>query len=152
MLALAVAAAGLVTLTPAQGGTFAGTNGLIGYTCGANICTINPDGTGKNPSFLTNASDLSWSSDESEIAYIRGALPGDITTANDDGTFPGTIGAPSSSAQPSLSFDGNRVAYVRAGKLYTSASFGGNEVALTAANAAGADADPAYSPDGSKIA
>lgn len=152
LLALAVVAAGLVTLTPAQGGTFAGTNGLIGYTCGSNICTINADGTGKNPAFLTTSSDLSWSSDESEIAYIKGAPPGDITTANDDGTFPGTVGAPSTSAQPSLSFDGNRVAYVRGGKLYTSASFGGNEVALAAANAGGADADPAYSPDGSKIA
>lgn len=152
LLALAVAAVGLVTLTPAQGGTFAGTIGLIGYTCGSNICTINPDGTGKNPSFLTNASDLSWSSDESEIAYINGAPPGDIFTANDDGTFPGTIGAPASSAQPTLSFDGNRVAYVRGGDIYTSASFSGNEVALTAANAGGKDADPAYSPDGSKIA
>jgi len=152
LLALAVAAVGLVTLTPAQGGTFAGTNGLIGYTCGSNICTINPDGTGKNPSFVSGASDLSWSSDESEIAYIKGALPGDIFTANNDGTFAGTIGAPSTSAQPSLSFDGNRVAYVRGGAMFTSAAFGGGEAALTAANAAGADADPAYSPDGSKIA
>ena len=152
LLALAVVAAGLVTLTPAQGGTFAGTNGSIGYTCGSNICTINPDGTGKNPAFLTNASDLSWSSDESEIAYINGAPPGDIFTANNDGTFPGTIGAPTTSAQPSLSFDGNRVAYVRGGALFTSAAFGGNEVAVTAANSVGNDADPAYSPDGSKIA
>jgi Ca2+-binding RTX toxin-like protein len=152
LLALAVAAVGLVTLTPAQGGTFAGTNGLIGYTCGANICTINPDGTGMNSSFLPNASDLSWSSDESEIAYINGALPGDITTANNDRTFPGSIGALSGSAQPSLSFDGNRVAYVRGGDLYTGSAFGPDEQALTVANTGGADADPAYSPDGSKIA
>jgi Ca2+-binding RTX toxin-like protein len=153
-LALAVAAAGLVTLTPAQGGTFAGTNGLIGYTCGSNICTINPDGTGKNPSFVSGASDLSWSSDESEIAYIlAGAVPpAGIQTANNDGTFAGSIGAPAGSLQPSLSFDGNRVAYVRGGDIFTSAAFGGGEAALTAANAAGADADPAYSPDGSKIA
>ena len=34
--------------TAAQGGVFPGDNGLIAYTCGANICTFNPDGTGRD--------------------------------------------------------------------------------------------------------
>ena len=146
-LILLVAAAGLVTLSPAQGGVFPGSNGRIAYTCGPNICSINPDGTGKNPTFLTSASDPSWSSDQSLIAYVDPAAG--ISVANDDGSFPGPIGAASGSAQPSLSFDGSRVAYVRGGIIYTSQSFGGGELPLTTG---GADADPAYSPDGTKIA
>jgi Ca2+-binding RTX toxin-like protein len=146
-LIVLVAAAGLVSLSSAQGGVFPGSNGRIAYTCGSNICTINPDGTGKNPTFLTSASDPSWSSDQSAIAYVDPASG--ISVANDDGSFPGPIGAASGSAQPSLSFDGSRVAYVRGGIIYTSQAFGGGELPLTTG---AADADPAYSPDGTKIA
>ncbi|MDP9262282.1 MAG: hypothetical protein M3O89_09945, partial [Actinomycetota bacterium] len=57
---LAVVMAALVLLSAAQGGAFPGTNGLIGYTCGTNICAINSAGTGK-VTLLTGASDPSWS-------------------------------------------------------------------------------------------
>jgi hypothetical protein len=73
LAALALLSAGLVTLGPAQGGVFAGDNGLIAYTCGTGLCTFNPSTSVKNPAFLANATDPSWSSDESSIAYVDGS-------------------------------------------------------------------------------
>jgi hypothetical protein len=154
LLALAVAAAGLVTLTSAQGGVFSGANGLIAYTCGTKICTINPDGTAKNPGFLSTASDPSWSSDKTQIAYVNATAAsgtGDIVVADADGTHPAVI-ASAPSSQPTFSFDGDRVAYVKSGDIYSSlSSTGGAELRLTNTSAAD-DADPAYSPSGAKIA
>ncbi|MGZ8716896.1 MAG: TolB family protein [Gaiellaceae bacterium] len=150
LLALAVVAAGLVTLTPAQGGVFSGDNGPIAYTCGTTICTINPDGTAKNSTtFPTGASDPSWSSDESEIAYVSASA---ISVAHADGTSPTPLGTVSGSTQPTFSFDGDRVAYVRNGDIFTIQSNTGGG-ALPVTNTVGVDdADPAYSPDGTKIA
>jgi hypothetical protein len=149
LLAPAVLAAGLVTLTSAQGGVFSGDNGRIAYTCGANICTVNADGTGI-ATLLTGASDPSWSSDESQIAYVTTGAG--ISVANDDGTSPTSLGAGSGSTQPTFSFDGNRVAYVKAGDIYSSLSnTGGAELRLTNTSTT-LDADPAYSPTGAKIA
>jgi hypothetical protein len=149
LLVLATAVAGgLLTLTSAQGGVFQGDNGRIAFTCGPNICTVNPDGTGLNTTFIPAASDPSWSSDQSEIAYTDTAAG--ISSANEDGSAPLQVPAASGGSQPSLSFDGNRVAYVRGGNIFTSQLFGsGGETQLTTA---GTDADPAFSPDGSKIA
>jgi hypothetical protein len=148
LLALAAVAVGLVTLTPAHGGVFAGDNGLIAYTCGANICKANSDGSGK-VTLVTGASDPSWSSDESSIAYVDGTAQ--IVVADADGTHPAVISA-GPAAQPSFSFDGNRVAYVRSGDIYSSLSnTGGAELHLTNTPTA-VDADPAYSPNGTKIA
>jgi len=148
LLALAVVAAGLVTLTPAEGGVFSGDNGPIAYTCGANICTINPDGTSK-ATLLTGASDPSWSSDEIEIAYVSTSTG--ISVADSDGTFPASLGTASGSTQPTFSFDGDLVAYVRGGDIYTiQSNTGGGALQVTSTPAT--DADPAYSPDGTKIA
>jgi len=150
LLALAVVAAGLVTLTPAQGGVFSGDNGLIAYTCGvATICTINQDGGAKNSTtFQTGASDPSWSSDESQIAFVSASA---ISVAGADGTTPVPLGTGSGSTQPTFSFDGDRVAFVRGGDIFTIPSTtGGGELGVS--NTAATDADPAYSPDGTKIA
>jgi Tol biopolymer transport system component len=147
-ITLAAVAVGLVTLTPAHGGVFAGDNGLIAYTCGANICKANSDGSGK-VTLVTGASDPSWSSDASSIAYVDGTAQ--IVVADADGTHPAVISA-GPAAQPSFSFDGNRVAYVRSGDIYSSLSnTGGAELHLTNTPTA-VDADPAYSPNGTKIA
>jgi Ca2+-binding RTX toxin-like protein len=146
--ALVLLAAGLVTLGPAQGGVFAGDNGLIAYTCGTDLCTINPDGTGKNPAFIANASDPSWSSDESSIAYVNGS--GGITVADADGANPLVVRTGPAS-QPTFSFDGARVAYVKGNDLFSIlAGNGQGELQLT--NTAAIEADPAYSPSGSTIA
>jgi Ca2+-binding RTX toxin-like protein len=144
---LAVATAALVLLSAAQGGAFPGTNGLIGYTCGANICAINPDGTGKT-TLLTGASDPSWSDPfTDEVAYNDGT---GISVANSDGSFPFSL-SEVGGTQPTFSADGNTVAFIKTGDLFTVNSDGfGGEQRLT--STVGTEADPAYSPNGSKIA
>ena len=144
---LAVLVGALVLLASAQGGAFSGANGAIAYTCGPNICTSNPDGTNK-ATLVTGASDPSWSQDATEIAYVSG---GGIVVADADGTDPLPLSDAVGGTQPSFSFNGIRVAFTEGGDIHTtdSANFGG-ETDLT--NSAATDADPAYSPDGTRIA
>jgi Ca2+-binding RTX toxin-like protein len=143
---LAVVVAALVLLAAAQGGAFPGTNGLIGYTCGPNICAIHPDGTGK-VTLLTGASDPSWSDPFTDlVAYNDGT---GISAANSDGSFPYSL-AEVGGTQPTFSPDGNTVAFIKTGDLFTINSNGfGGEQRLT--NTVGGEADPAYSPNGSTI-
>jgi Ca2+-binding RTX toxin-like protein len=147
LISLAVVIAALVLLSAAQGGAFPGTNGLIGYTCGTSICTINPDGTGK-ATLLTGATDPSWSDPfTGQVAYYDGS---GISVANSDGSFPYSL-AEVGGTQPTFSPDGNTVAFIKTGDLFTVNSDGfGGEQRLT--NTVGTEADPAYSPNGSTIA
>jgi Ca2+-binding RTX toxin-like protein len=148
LLALALLAVGLVTLAPAQGGVFAGDNGLIAYTCGTGICTFDPRTSVKNPSFIANASDPTWSADETQIAYVNAT--GGISVANANGTSPVVIRTGPVS-QPTFSFDGERVAYIKGNDLFSILSSNGQgELQLT--NTLANEADPAYSPNGTKIA
>jgi RTX calcium-binding nonapeptide repeat (4 copies)/WD40-like Beta Propeller Repeat len=151
LTALVVLVFALVPLSAAEGGAFPGGNGLIAYTCGVlgtNVCQANPDGSGKS-TLLTGATDPSWSADETQIAYVDASNT--ISVANADGTGPRALGAGAGSAQPTFSPDGQRVAYVKLGDLYSILSnTAGFEQHLT--SSAATDADPAYSPDGSEIA
>jgi hypothetical protein len=149
LLVLATAVAGgLLTLTSAQGGVFSGDNGLIAYNCGADICTFDPQTLAKVPAFITAAKDPSWSSDESQIAYINGT--GEVVVADSDGFNAAPIAAGPAS-QPTFSLDGNRVAYVKGNDIDSSLSnTGGFELPLTTPGTV--NADPAYSPNGAKIA
>jgi Ca2+-binding RTX toxin-like protein len=148
LIALAAVLVAAVPLS-AQGGTFSGANGPIAYTCGANVCVVNPDGS--NPhAFIANASDLTWSSDESEIVYVTGTV---LTVADDDGSFPAALPNTGTAAtQPSLSFNGNLAAYSKDGDIFTistSTLSGGDDMTNTPSTA---ESDPAYSPDGTQIA
>ena len=147
LIALAAVAAALVPLSAAHGGAFSGDNGPIAFTCGSDICKVNPDGSARS-TLLTGATDPSWSSDETQIAFVAPATGVGVADAN--GTSPVSLFAGATSVQPSFSFSGTRVAYAKAGDIYTIlANTGGSETRLTTTGTA---ADPAYSPDGARIA
>jgi Ca2+-binding RTX toxin-like protein len=144
----ALTAAALLPLSAAQGGAFSGDNGPIAFACGSNVCTINPDGSGR-ATLMTGVTDPSWSSDRAHIAVVDPANGVSVATASGSGLA--SLGAGVASAQPSYSFSGARVAYAKAGDIYTIlANTGGGETNLTANVAV--DADPQYSPDGTRIA
>lgn len=147
-LPVLAALAALVLLSGAGAGTFSNDNGLIAYTCGTSVCTIQSDGSGKT-TLISTGTDPSWSSDGSQIAYVDPT--NGVMVADDDGTNAHSLGAGSTSAQPTFSDDGTRVAYEKAGDLWSSlAGGGGGETHLT--NNGHADADPSWSPGGDEIA
>jgi RTX calcium-binding nonapeptide repeat (4 copies)/WD40-like Beta Propeller Repeat len=146
---VAALAAALVPLSAAQGGAFAGDNGPIAFTCGANVCKVNPDGSGAT-TLLTNASDPSWSSDETTIAFVD-TTAGDLSVVNVNGTGRTPLGAGASASQPSLSFSGGKVAFAKTGDIWTILTDTSGTSANLTSNVA-LDADPAFSPDGTRIA
>lgn len=148
LVSLATLAAALVPLSAAQGGAFDGNNGPIAYTCGLNVCQIDPGGSNKT-TLLTGATDPTWSADETQVAFVDPA--NGVSVADADGTNEQALGAGATSAQPTFSEDGLRVAYAKSGDLWSILSnTAGQELHLT--SSAATDADPAYSPDGSLIA
>jgi hypothetical protein len=150
LVSLAAVAAALVPLSAAQGGAFSGGNGPIAFTCGTDICKVNPDGSGR-VTLATGATDPSWSSDETQIAFVD-AVNG-VSVSNADGSGRAALGAGASASQPSFSFSGARVAFARGGDIYTIlASTGGSETNVTNNGAVPADVDPQYSPEGTRIA
>lgn len=131
------------------------------------IYSMNPDGTGITQ--LTNIAggnqSPSYSPDGSKIVFgSRRTRPGstnDLYVMNADGSNQVGLGIPGTFAteSPSFNHDGTRIVYF-AGRLtgstsntqdiYTINPDGTNETRLT--TAAGVDNQPAFSPDGSKIA
>jgi Ca2+-binding RTX toxin-like protein len=144
----------LVVVVPlsAQGGTYSGFNGPIAYDCGSSVCVVNPDGSNPHP-LVTNASDLTWSSDQSEIVYVSG---NDLIVADPDGSFPATLptGADAlrPARQPTLNLNDALVAYTQTGDIFTiETDTTGGPTNLT--NTPGTiESDPAWSPDGTQIA
>ncbi len=131
------------------------------------IYSMNPDGTGITQ--LTNIAggnqSPSYSPDGSKIVFAsRRTRPGstnDLYVMNADGSNQVGLGIPGTfiTESPSFNQDGTRIVYY-AGRLtgptsntqdiYTVNPDGTNETRLT--TAAGVDNQPAFSPDGSKIA
>jgi Ca2+-binding RTX toxin-like protein len=146
LLCLSVLTVPLALLSAAEGGTFPGSNGQIAFTCGTSVCRINPDGTARS-TLIGTGTDPSWSGDGTQIAYNDGT---GISVANDDGSFPTSL-SEATGTQPTFSDDGNTVAFIKGGDIYEVNSDGtGGEVRIT--NTVATEADPAYSPDGSKLA
>jgi Ca2+-binding RTX toxin-like protein len=148
LIAVAACAAALIPLSSAAGGAFPGDNGPIAYTCGASICQANPDGSNQR-TLISNAVDPTWSADETAIAYVTAS---GITIADADGSFPALLPTGPAATQPTLSFSGSLVAYVQGGDIWTipttTASAGTNRTSTPGTT----ESDPAYSPDGTRIA
>src|SRR5919204_3661605 len=151
-LPVLAALAGVVALTQLGGaiGAYSGANGVIAYTCGANICQVNADGTGEQQ-IVTGGTQPSWAAGGAKIAFITATTGIDVATyAN------GTV----SNAQPvsgvtgvtdvALSPDGTTVAYVINGQLFLNNTAGTSSQPQT--NATGFVKEVSWSPDGSELA
>lgn len=142
LVLLAAATAALGLLGAAQG-AFPGTNGLISFTCGTNVCQSLSDGSSAGV-LISNASDPVWSPDGSKIAFVRS---GDIWTANADGTNAALF--VSGAANPAWAPNGTTIAYVKLSDSHIYERAGSTETQLT--SGAGFDGDPAFSPNGTKL-
>ena len=167
-LALLVAGAGQGA-RPAAADAFPGVNGKIAYRTDSNkIAVMNGDGTGQTvintaPQYYQHAP--VWSPDGTKIAFLRFTLPySQVHVMNADGSGVVAIsGSGNSDGGPSWSPDGSRILFdsLRSGSdgidVYVMDADGTDVVQLTGVgDPSGArndyDMDPAFSPDGTKIA
>jgi hypothetical protein len=148
LIAVTACVAALVPLSSAAGGAFPGDNGPIAYTCGTNICQVNPDGANQR-TLISNGVDPTWSSDETAIAYTTTS---GITVADPDGSFPALLPTGPGATQPTLSFSGSLIAYVQGGDIWTIPTTTGSAGTNRTSTPGTAESDPAYSPDGTRIA
>ena len=144
LLILLAAAASALGLLGAARGAFPGTNGLIAFTCGVNVCQSLADGTTAG-ALISNASDPVWSPDGSKIAFVRS---GDVWTANADGTNQQVV--VSGAGNPAWAPNGTTIAYVKTADGHIYERTGSTETQLTSGT--GVDGDPAFSPSGTKLA
>jgi Ca2+-binding RTX toxin-like protein len=142
LVLLAAATAALGLLGAAQG-AFPGTNGLIAFTCGLNVCQSLGDGSSAGV-LISNATDPVWSPNGSKIAFVRS---GDIWTANADGSSQQLF--VSGAANPAWAPNGTTIAYVKISDSHIYERAGSTETQLT--SGAGIDGDPAFSPSGTKL-
>jgi Ca2+-binding RTX toxin-like protein len=147
LVLLAVSAAALALLSAAQGGAFPGTNGLIAFTCGASLCTTNPDGSSAGV-LIASATDPSWTADGTKLAFVKpNGSDFDVWTSNADGSSQQLFA--SGADEPTWAPNGTTIAYVKTSDNHIYARTGSTETQLTTV---GTDADPAYSPTGIKLA
>jgi hypothetical protein len=143
------------------------------------ICSINPDGTGfAQLTFLAPGEGsnhaLAWSPDGTKIAFAAGlntvALGLDIPTSNlwvmnADGSNLTQLTASSADTQPTWSPDGTKIAFtsfrndtnlfgdnILTAQVFVMNADGSNQEPITFPNSAAFDSQPAWSPDGGRIA
>jgi dipeptidyl aminopeptidase/acylaminoacyl peptidase len=149
----------IVVMVEPAGAAFPGKNGKIAFQCGAEICTMNPNGQGVDTLTNNSVGDFSpaWSPGGGKIAFVsaRDDAKGEIYTmnANGQGVDRLTNNTAIDSA-PAWSADGNKIAFVsnRDGnyEIYTMNANGQGVDRLT--NNSVGDFSPAWSPGGGKIA
>lgn len=148
---LVVALLALVLLPAAQA-AFPGTNGLIAYTCGTDVCKTKPDGTGQ-ATFIPGGTDPAWAKGGARLAYVKTGLGIRVATIDGTGNVTTDVALATGAAatQPAWSPDGAMIAYAAGGDIYTiKTDTSGGAAPLVATPAV--EADPAWSPDGTRIA
>ena len=175
--AISVATMGL-TAGPAAEAAFPGANGRIAFQgsipCGPDFCSgivvINADGTGRNLIFESpTAASPAWSPDGTRIAFSSGHEgDSEIYVMNADGSDVTRLTFdPRGDGDPSWSPDGGRLVFSSFCRSGSGACYHGEPYAeLTVINADGSglvritnhpmidifDVEPAWSPDGTRIA
>lgn len=140
----------LLLAAPAHA-AFPGANGKIAFECGIDICTVNPDGTGRQV-LANDAAAPAWSADGKQVAFVRGS---DIYTMNSDGSNQTPI--TSNGRDPSWSPDGSRLTFSAEstpflfGDIYTVEADGTGRTNITN-SPYDLDVTPVWSPKGDKIA
>lgn len=130
----------------------------IAFNCGANICTMNADGSGiVHLTANVLAESPAWSPDGSRIAFDEQEQTGKfhIYVMNADGTRVTELTTGSANdGSPDWSPDGTRIAFSRTAsgttQLFVMNADGTNVVQLTSSS--GGSRNPTWAPDGSLIA
>jgi Tol biopolymer transport system component len=153
-LIVGLAAAPLTLGGRAARASFFGSNGLVAYTCVANVCVVNGDGSGR-ATLITGGSDPVWSPDGSKLAYVTAAGALDVQTVTSGAASGAPVqvaGTPAS--QPTWSSSGLKIAYVNGtdGNIYVANADGSGGAVKVLSTPTGTELDPAWAPNGTRLA
>src|SRR3990172_979119 len=134
---------------------FPGANGKIAFSSdraflGADIYTMNPDGSGVSSLTSGGGQVPAWSADGTKIAFRDGSVAGDIWIMGAAGGAQTNLtNTPDGETGPDSSPDGTKIVFVRNGDIYVMNANGTGQTNLT--NTLDGEASPDWSPDGTKI-
>src|SRR3990172_10793822 len=134
---------------------FPGANGKIAFSSdraflGADIYTMNPDGSGVSSLTSGGGQVPAWSADGTKIAFRDGSVAGDIWIMGAAGGGQTNLtNTPDGETDPGWSPDGAKIVFVRNGDIHVMNSDGTGQTNLT--NTPDGEAGPDSSPDGTKI-
>jgi Tol biopolymer transport system component len=164
LLAVAVLVSAAMLGAPAPAGaTFPGSEGLLAYRSFSQTRVVNPDGTGDRQLPLrVYAEGQAWSPDGRLLAYASRFVRRGIYVGNADGTHPRRLTS-HRDHDPAFSPNGRRIVFDRIGAYHTgtgavptgtiiSMRLDGTHSRTLTRHGHGFNVEPAYSPDGTRIA